>query len=68
MFDFRLKVFFTVAKKAQLYQSCGKTVHQPAITKNIKEIEHHFKVKLFDRNGTKIKLTPPGETLLQYAE
>ncbi|WP_312824901.1 LysR family transcriptional regulator [Epilithonimonas sp.] len=43
-------------------------ITQPAVTKHIKEIEHHFKVKLFDRNGTKIKLMPPGESLLQYAE
>ncbi|MEO6230324.1 MAG: LysR family transcriptional regulator, partial [Ferruginibacter sp.] len=36
--------------------------------KHIQEIENNFKVKLFDRNGSKIKLTPAGNTLLQYTE
>lgn len=69
MFDFRLKVFFTVAKRLNFTKASEELyITQPAVTKHIKEIEHYFKVKLFDRNGTKIKLTPAGETLLQYAE
>ncbi|NPA08046.1 MAG: LysR family transcriptional regulator [Chlorobi bacterium] len=69
MFDFRLKVFFTVAKRLNFTKASEELyITQPAVTKHIKEIENYFKVKLFDRNGTKIKLTLAGETLLQYSE
>ncbi len=69
MFDFRLKVFFTVAKRLSFTKASEELyITQPAVTKHIKEIENYFKVKLFDRNGTKIKLTSAGETLLQYSD
>ncbi|WP_353184636.1 LysR family transcriptional regulator [Parapedobacter lycopersici] len=69
MFDFRLRVFYTVAKRLNFTKAAEALyITQPAVTKHIKEIESYFKVKLFDRNGTKIKLTPAGETLLHYAE
>ena len=67
MFDFRLKVFHTVAKRLNFTKAADELcITQPAVSKHIQEIENHFKVKLFDRNGTKIKLTEAGETLLQY--
>ncbi len=69
MFDFRLKVFHTVAKRLNFTKAAEELfITQPAVTKHIHEIESHFKVKLFERNGTKIKLAPAGETLLQHTE
>lgn len=69
MFDFRLQVFNTVAKRLNFTKAAQELfITQPAVTKHIHEIEKHFKVKLFERNGTKIKLAPAGETLLQYTE
>ncbi|MES2419360.1 MAG: LysR family transcriptional regulator [Bacteroidota bacterium] len=69
MFDFRLRVFYTVAKRLSFTKAAEELyITQPAVTKHVKEIENHFKVKLFHRNGTKINLTPAGNTLLQYAE
>lgn len=69
MFDFRLKVFHTVAKRLNFSKAAEELyITQPAVSKHIHEIENHFKLKLFDRNGTKIKLTEAGETLLEYAE
>lgn len=69
MFDFRLQVFNTVAKRLNFTKAAEELfITQPAVTKHIHEIENHFKVKLFERNGTKIKLTPAGETLLQYTD
>jgi len=69
MFDFRLKVFNTVAKRLNFTKAAEELyITQPAISKHIHEIESHFKVKLFERNGTKIKLTQAGETLLQYTD
>ena len=67
MFDFRLQVFNTVAKRLNFTKAAEELfITQPAVTRHIQEIENHFKVKLFERNGTKIKLTPAGETLLQH--
>lgn len=67
MFDFRLKVFHTVAKRLNFTKAADELcITQPAVSKHIQEIENYFKIKLFDRNGTKIKLTEAGETLLQY--
>ncbi len=67
MFDFRLKVFHTVASRINFTKAAEELyITQPAVTKHIREIENHFKVKLFERNGTKIKLTPAGKTLLEF--
>ena len=69
MFDFRLQVFQTVAKRMNFTKAAAELyISQPAVTKHIQELEQHFKVKLFDRNGSKIKLTDAGETLLHYTE
>ncbi len=69
MFDFRLQVFYTVAQRLNFTKAAEELyITQPAVTKHIHEIENHFKVKLFERNGGKIKLTQAGEILLQYTE
>lgn len=69
MFDFRLQVFHTVASRLNFTKAAAELyISQPAVTKHIQEVENYFKVKLFDRNGTRIKLTPAGETLLQFTE
>jgi DNA-binding transcriptional LysR family regulator len=69
MFDFRLQVFHAVAKRLNFTRAAEELfITQPAVTKHIHEIESYFKVKLFERNGTKIKLTPAGHTLLQYTD
>ena len=69
MFDFRLRVFHTVARRLNFTKTAEELfITQPAVSKHIQEIEHYFKVKLFERNGTKIKLTAAGEVLLQYTE
>ncbi len=69
MFDFRLQVFHAVAKRLNFTKAAEELfITQPAVTKHIHEIENNFKVKLFDRNGTKIKLTPAGDMLLQFTE
>ena len=67
MFDFRLKVFHTVAKRLNFTKAADELcITQPAVSKHIQEIESYFQLKLFDRNGSKIKLTEAGEILLQY--
>lgn len=69
MFDFRLKVFHTVAMRLNFTKAAEELfITQPAVSKHIREIESHFKIKVFERNGTKIKLTNAGEILLQHTE
>lgn len=69
MFDFRLKVFYIVAKRLNFTRAAEELfITQPAVTKHIQEIEAFYKTKLFDRNGTKIKITQAGNILLKHAE
>src|SRR4051812_17727760 len=69
MFDFRLKVFLAVAKRLSFTKAATELfITQPAVTKHIKELEQYFKVQLFERKGNQIRLTHPGQVMLQYAE
>ncbi|MBK0380814.1 LysR family transcriptional regulator [Mucilaginibacter segetis] len=70
MFDFRLQVFYTVAKRLNFTRAAAELfITQPAVTKHIHELEREFKVSLFERSGNKkIVLTVAGEVLLQYTE
>jgi DNA-binding transcriptional LysR family regulator len=68
MLDFRLQVFYTVARRLNFTKAAAELfITQPAVTKHIKELESQFKVSLFERSGNKkIILTPAGEILLQH--
>ena len=69
IFDFRLKVFHTVAQRLSFTRAAAELfITQPAVTKHIKELEHQLNVQLFKRNGSSISLTNAGKILLQYAE
>ena len=68
-FDFRLQVFHTVARRLNFTKAAKELfITQPAVTRHIQELEQQFKVKLFDRNGTHIRLAPAGKRLLQHTE
>jgi LysR family transcriptional regulator, transcriptional activator of the cysJI operon len=69
MFDFRLQVFYAVARRLNFTKAGEELfITQPAVTKHIHELELHFKQKLFERNGNKVALTPAGEALLKHTE
>lgn len=69
MYDFRLKVFYVVAKRLNFTRAAEELfISQPAVSKHIHEIEEHYGIKLFDRNGTKIKLTKAGTILFGHVE
>ncbi|MDM1414321.1 LysR family transcriptional regulator [Myroides odoratimimus] len=69
MFDFRLKVFYTVAKRGSFTKASKELlISQPAVTKHIQEIEANYQTKLFVRDGMKIHLTEAGKLLYTYAE
>jgi len=69
MADFRLEVFYTVAKRLSFTKAASELfITQPAVTKHIRELEEQYKTKLFERNGNKIRLSAAGELLLYHAE
>lgn len=69
MADFRLNVFYTVAKRLSFTKAAEELyISQPAVTKHIRELEQQYHSKLFDRNGNKIQLTPAGLVLLNHSE
>lgn len=43
-------------------------VSQPAISQGIKELERQLEVKLFQRQGRKLILSPQGESFIPYAQ
>jgi len=67
--DFRLKVFYTVALRLNFTKAATELyITQPAVSKHIQELEENYKTKLFERNGSKIALTPAGEILLKHTK
>ncbi|APY12552.1 LysR family transcriptional regulator [Seonamhaeicola sp. S2-3] len=69
MFNFRLKVFYTVARRLNFTKASEELlISQPAVTKHIKELETRFNLALFDRQGNKVTLSPAGEVLLRHTE
>ena len=69
MSDFRLEVFYTVARRMSFTKAAATLfITQPAVTKHIYELEQQYNNKLFERNGNRIKLTRAGEVLLGHTE
>ena len=69
MFDFRLQVFHKVAKRLNFTKAAEELfITQPAVSKHIQEIESFLKTKLFERNGSKVKLTKAGLILFSHTE
>jgi LysR family transcriptional regulator, transcriptional activator of the cysJI operon len=69
MFDFRLKVFYTVARRLSFTKAAEELlISQPAVTTHIKELENQFKLALFERRGNKVFLSAAGKVLLKHTE
>ncbi|PWJ54261.1 DNA-binding transcriptional LysR family regulator [Dyadobacter jejuensis] len=69
IFDFRLQVFHTAAKRLNFTRAAEELfISQPAITRHVHELEAQLKTKLFDRSGPHLKLTAAGELLLRYSD
>ena len=66
--DFRLKVFKTVADRLSFTKAAAELlISQPAVTKQINELERLLGKPLFLRHGNRISLTDDGIRLLEYA-
>ena len=69
MADRRLQVFHTVAKQLSFTKAAEQLfMTQPAVTFQVKQLEEHFNMRLFERSHGKIALTPAGRLVLEYAE
>lgn len=67
--DFRLQVFVKVAKRLNLTQAAQELgISQPAVSKNIQELEIQYGTQLLNRSGSKISLTPAGKLFVIHAE
>jgi DNA-binding transcriptional LysR family regulator len=67
--NFRLKVFRTVAEHLNFRKAAEHLfLTQPAITLQIKALEDDLGIRLFDRAGNRVSLTPQGSLLLAYAK
>ena len=66
--NFRLKVFRAVAEHLNFRKAAEQLfLTQPAVTLQIKALESDLGVRVFDRAGGKIALTPQGTVLLEFA-
>ena len=67
--NFRLVVFRAVAEQ-QSFRKAAEELYltQPAVSLQIKALEEDVGVQLFDRTGTRIKLTEAGKILLEYSQ
>ncbi len=62
MLSFKHEVFFEVARLRSFTKASHVLfVSQPAISRNIKELEHEYKESLFERKGNSISLTDAGQ-------
>ena len=64
-----LKVFLAIAQTGSI--SAGATrllISQPAVTREIRELEARLQLPLFDRQSRGVSLTAAGQRLLPYAE
>jgi len=66
--NFRLKVFRTVAEHLSFRKAAEQLfLTQPAVTLQIKALEDDLRVRVFDRTGGRVSLTPQGRVLLRHA-
>jgi DNA-binding transcriptional LysR family regulator len=65
----QLRVFNEVARHLSFVRA-AETLHltPPAVTMQVKELENHVGMPLFERNGKKVTLTTSGEYMLVYAK
>lgn len=64
----QLEVFVNVAKFNSFTKAAEElNLSQPTISLHVQNLEKELGVKLFDREGRKASLTPPGKVLYKYA-
>lgn len=67
--DFKLRAFYAAAKNTSFTKAAQELcVTQPAITRHIRNLEEHYGVLLFERQGSKNELTTAGRVMLTHVE
>ena len=63
-----LAVFHAVAQTGSMTLGAERLdISQPAVSKQVQELEHALGVHLFDRIGRRVRLSQAGEVLADYA-
>ena len=63
-----LAIFHAVAQAGSMTQGAERLdISQPAVSKQVQELEHSLGVHLFDRIGRRVRLSQAGEILANYA-
>jgi DNA-binding transcriptional LysR family regulator len=63
-----LRYFVTVAEELNVSRASARLrVSQPAVSRQLRDLEDELGVQLFDRNNSKLKLTAAGEAFLAHA-
>jgi len=66
--DFKILVFISAARHLNFTRAAKEmNISQPAVSKNIQELESQAGRNLFDRTGNRIKLTEAGQLFLDHA-
>lgn len=67
--DLRQLRYFQAVAEELSFSKAGRRLHvaQPALSRAVKDLEHHLGVSLFDRNRRSVALTPAGSVLLSHA-
>src|SRR5439155_13086068 len=63
-----LSVFHAVATEASVSRGAERlAISQPAVSKQLRELERRLRTTLFDRHPKGVRLTAAGESLADYA-
>ncbi|HEY8346682.1 MAG TPA: LysR family transcriptional regulator [Symbiobacteriaceae bacterium] len=67
--DTKLLQTFVVAARTLNFHKAAEQLFlaQPTVTQHIRQLEAELRVKLFERGGRRVRLTPAGERFLEYA-
>lgn len=69
MFDSKANTLLAVVQTGSYTKAAAKlNLTQPAVSHHIRLLETEFNIKLFYRDKNKLKLTPQGKILVQYAK
>ncbi|MCD8145253.1 MAG: LysR family transcriptional regulator [Oscillospiraceae bacterium] len=65
----QLQYFREVARRGHVTQAAAQLhITQPALSKTISNMENELGIKLFDRDGKRIRLNAYGQVVLRYAD
>jgi len=65
----QLRAFIEVARLGNFSRAAEKVLRsQPAVSAQIRQLEQDYGQKLFDRSAKRVRLTPAGERLMDYAQ